>query len=326
MRRNYGSVGVARSPVATAGCFLFVAALVALFIPGLQAQTKSDAPHWSPAQAAIAKNIAGLRSLADDVRPRATQLLATQIRALPASANKVALAYQLANLSTEGDQGQDTVQAVATTLQDALRELPVTGASGKPADEYVELASLATYEHAKVSLPNTQYREALAQLRLDDTRREHINFTLSGLDGQKWTLRDLSGKVVLVNFWATWCPPCRKEMPDLDALYKKYKDQGFVVLAISDEQPAAVQAFLEKHKVSYPILLDPGDVVHKRFDVMGIPKSYLYDRDGKLVAQAMDMRTKTQFQSMLAQAGLEPSHKLSKESLLKLPARAKHSL
>jgi thiol-disulfide isomerase/thioredoxin len=326
MSRDCGKVRIARRAAVTTTSLLFIIALLTLGIPGLQAQTKSEEPHWNAAQAPIAKNIANLRSLADDVRPRATQLLATQIRALPPSANKVALAYELANLSTEGDQGQETLQAVATTLEEALRQHPVADASGAPANEYVELASLATYEHVRVSVANAQYREAVAKLRLDNARRERINFVLTGLDGQKWTLRDLRGKVVLVNFWATWCPPCRKEMPDLDALYKKYKSQGFVVLAISDEQAATVKAFLVKHKVSYPILLDPGDVVHKRFDVIGIPKSYLYDRDGKLVAQAMDMRTKNQFQGMLAQAGLDSTHKLSKESLLKLPARAKRSL
>lgn len=326
MSRDCGKVRVARRARVTTISFLFVVALLACSLSRLRAQTKTEEPHWSAAQATIAKNIAGLRSLADDVRPRATQLLATQIRALPPSANKVALAYQLANLSTEGDQGKETLQAVTSTLEDALRQHPVADASGSPSDEYVELASLATYEHVNVSMANAQYREALAKLRLDTARRDRINFVLTGLDGQKWALRDLRGKVVLVNFWATWCPPCRKEMPDLDALYKKYKSQGFVVLAISDEQAPAIKAFLEKHKVSYPILLDPGDVVHKRFDVMGIPKSYLYDRDGKLVAQAMDMRTKNQFQVMLAQAGLDANHKLSKESLLKIPERAKHSM
>lgn len=305
MTRHSGKVGIARRARFTTGTFVFIIAFLGFSITGIRAQTKTEEPHWNAAQATIAKNIAGLRSFADDVRPRATQMLATQIRALPPSANKVALAYQLANLSTEGDQGQETLQAVATALQEALRQHPVADASGSPSDEYVELASLATYEHVNVSMANAQYRAALAKLRLDTARRDRINFVLTGLDGQKWTLRDLRGKVVLVNFWATWCPPCRKEMPDLDALYKKYKSQGFVVLAISDEQAPAIKAFLQKHKVSYPILLDPGDVVHKRFDVMGIPKSYLYDRDGKLVAQAMDMRTKDQFLAMLAKASLE---------------------
>jgi peroxiredoxin len=108
-----------------------------------------------------------------------------------------------------------------------------------------------------------------------------------------------------VNFWATWCPPCRKEMPDLDALYKRFKGQGFVVLAISDEKAGTVRSFLADHKVTYPVLLDPGDKVHKLFDVDGIPKSYVYNRNGKLVTESMDMRTRAQFLGMLAKAGLD---------------------
>jgi peroxiredoxin len=285
--------------------FLSMAALLATRASCVQAQSKE--PQWTAEQAPIAKSIAGLRSLADDVRPAATQLLAMQIRALPPSSNKLELAYELANLCTEGDQGQDTVQEVAATLAEALRQNPVPGTNGQPAEPYVELAMLATYEQAHVSLDNAQFRQAMTKLQEDDLRREHADFTLTGLDGKMWTLRGMRGKVVLVNFWATWCPPCGKEMPDLDALYKRFKGQGFVVLAISDEQAGTVRSFIEKHKVQYPILLDPGDRVHKLFAVDGIPKSYLYDRDGKLVAEAMDMRTRRQFSAMLAKAGLHAS-------------------
>ena len=310
-----------RGGAAVRAMIALVGGLVLLCPNIVQAQSKE--PNWTPVQAPIAQNVAGLRAVADDVRPRATQLLALQIRALPPSGNKLVLAYSLANLCTEGDQGHDTIQAVATTLEDALQQHPVPEADGQPAPQYVELAMLATYEHVHVTLNNSQYAQAMKELRLDERRREHANFTLTSLDGQRWTLRSLRGKVVLVNFWATWCPPCRKEMPDLDALYKKYKNQGFVVLAISDEQPGTVRSFLAKHKVAYPVLLDPGDLIHKRFGVDGIPKSYLYDRDGRLVAQAMDMRTRDQFQAMLDKVDLESPRKLAKKkSHLDLTAQA----
>lgn len=310
MPTTSGGMLRARSAAAVQRIVLVLGAIAVLFPNILHAQSRE--PDWTPQQAVIAQNIAGLRSLADDVRPRATQMLALQIRALPASANKLALAYSLANLCTEGDQGQDTIQAVATSLERALRQHPVPDAAGQPAQQYVELAMLVAYEHVHVDFHSAHFQQALQKLHSDDLRREEANFTLTSLNGDKWTLRDLRGKVVLINFWATWCPPCRKEMPDLDALYKKFRDQGFVVLAISDEQPDIVRSFLSKHKVAYPVLLDPGDLVHKRFDVDGIPKSYLYGRDGRLVAEAMDMRTKDQFSAMLAKADLESSRKVAK--------------
>ena len=75
----------------------------------------------------------------------------------------------------------------------------------------------------------------------DDELRQHADFTLTDLQGNSWTLQGLRGKVVLVNFWATWCPPCRKEMPDLEALYQRFKNQGFVILGISDEEAGKVK-------------------------------------------------------------------------------------
>jgi peroxiredoxin len=111
--------------------------------------------------------------------------------------------------------------------------------------------------------------------------------------------------VVLVNFWATWCPPCRKEMPDLETLYKQFKDQSLVILAISDEEESKVKPFIAEQKVTYPILLDPGRKVNELFEIEGIPKTFVYDRSGKMVAQSIDMRTRKQFLEMLAQAGLQ---------------------
>jgi thiol-disulfide isomerase/thioredoxin len=110
---------------------------------------------------------------------------------------------------------------------------------------------------------------------------------------------------VLVNFWATWCAPCRKEMPDLQSLYKKYKDKGFVVLAISNEDESKVKPFVGEQGVKYPVLLDTSKKVGEQFQIQGIPRSFLYNREGKLVAQSIDMRTKRQFQQMLALAGLQ---------------------
>ncbi len=261
-------------------------------------------PNWNDKEKAIAAELRGLRKLDDETRARTTKSLALSIRRLPASPNKLLLAGGLAGLSTEGDFGRDTLQEVTTTLESALREQPPAAESGAPNRLYVELASLVRYEHMKAASSDPQFAQAMAKLEGDDAKRQEADFTLSDLQGKTWHLRDLHGKVVLVNFWATWCPPCRKEMPDLDALYKKFKDQGFVILAISDEDAAKVAPFIAEKKIGYPVLLDPGRKVHEQFIVEGIPKSFVYDREGKMVSQSIDMRTRRQFEEMLAQAGL----------------------
>jgi peroxiredoxin len=267
----------------------------------------------------IADQIHGLRGLPDDVRARTTEDLALQIRKLPATENKLHLAVNLAGLSTEGDFGHDTLQEVTTTLAETLRQHPVpwakpddSSAGGNPtartpAYPYVELATLVRYEHLDASADHDdgQFRAAMAQLEADDRKREHPEFMLKDLSRKTWTLSELRGKVVLVNFWATWCPPCRKEMPDLETLYQRFGPKGLVVLGISDEEAANVEPFIRERKISFPVLLDPGRKVNDIFAVEGIPKSFVYDREGKLVSQSIDMRTQKQFLEMLGKAGLD---------------------
>ncbi|HTF42749.1 MAG TPA: TlpA disulfide reductase family protein [Terriglobales bacterium] len=270
---------------------------------------QEQAVEWSDQEKPIAVGLHGLRGLPDHVRAATTKDLALRIRKLPAVPNKLRLANALANLSTEGDFGRDTLQQVTTTLAKAMQEQPVPPAkNGDPAEPYVELADLARYEHmetAPLSASNApQLAVALAKLEALDQQRQQADFTLTDLQGKSWGFKDLRGKVVLVNFWATRCPPSRKEMPDLDSLYLKFKDQGLVILAISDEDVGKVTPFIAEGKISYPILLDPGRVVNGLFAVQRIPKSFVYNRDGKLVAQSIDMRTQKQFLEMLGKAGL----------------------
>jgi len=277
---------------------------IALLFAALASPLLAQRPQivWSDRENPIREQINNLRSLPDGERPIVTKRLAVQIRQLPASPNRIMLAQSLANLVTEGDPGPEALQEVAATLSQALSQ-----AEHPPEEAFVILAQFVRYEHVPVTccrLDDPRFAAAMASLEDDDRHRQSVDFTLTDLTGKRWTQRELRGSVVLFNFWATWCPPCRKEMPDLDTLYRQFGEKGLVILAISDEEAGKVKQFLAEHPVTYPILLDPGREVNDLFRVHGIPKSFVYDREGKLVAQAMDMRTMRQFLEMLAQAGL----------------------
>jgi peroxiredoxin len=282
--------------------YLVFFAAVSLTALSLLAQAPKQSPRPGEAERAIVEQIRTLRSVPDGERGTVTKRLAMEIRNLPkASANRLSLANSLANLSTEGDFGHDTLQAVATTLAVAIHE---NSGRAAPAGAFEELASLVRYEHVDASLDLPEFKAAISKLEADDRARQDANFTLGDLQGNSWTLKDLRGKVVLVNFWATWCPPCRKEMPDLEALGKRFKDQGLAILAISDEDAAKVKPFIVERQFTFPILLDPGRKANKLFAVEGIPKTFIYDRDGRMVAQSIDMRTEHQFLEMLDCAGI----------------------
>lgn len=296
----------------------FAAVLIAcLAIAARGPARAADEIAWSAEQRPIADDIDRLRGVSDEARGAATRELSSRIRALPASANKLRLALELASLSTEGDFGQDTLELVALTLAAAVREHPLpwteppeSGTIGftpdlMPAYAYRSLAQLERYEGVHVPLENDAHlRAARSALIAADQKRDHPDFTLHDLSGKPWRMADLRGKVVLLNFWATWCPPCRKELPSLKMLSSRFADQGLVVLGISDEGAAKVEPFVRRESIGYPVLLDPGRTIHQAFMVQGIPKSFVYDRTGHLVAEAIDMRTQQQFLSMLAKAGI----------------------
>jgi peroxiredoxin len=274
--------------VATTSALLTGAAL-------LFAQTR---PTLSDDEKTISAQIGKLRSLPDAEWTKVVGQLARHIHELPPSSAKIDLISRLGNLVTEGDPGQETLQIVGSTMADVLRDSP----NGQLEDT---LAQLVRYEHVETSLDTPAYRNALAKLESADKQRENVDFTLTDLHGQSWSLKGLRGKVVLVNFWATWCPPCRKEMPDMESIYQRFKGQGLVILAISDEDASKVKPYIAERNYTYPIVLDPGDTVNKLFVVEGIPKSFLYNRDGKLAAEAIDRRTEAQFLVMLKEAGIE---------------------
>lgn len=107
------------------------------------------------------------------------------------------------------------------------------------------------------------------------------DFTLETVDGDSVTLSDLRGQVVVLNFWATWCPPCRAEMPALEEVYTARRDDGLVVLAVDQAEPAdLVTDFRDELNLSFPLLLDPGYVVSDEYRINLLPSTFFIDRNG----------------------------------------------
>ncbi|WP_309043217.1 TlpA disulfide reductase family protein [Marinobacter sediminicola] len=107
------------------------------------------------------------------------------------------------------------------------------------------------------------------------------DFTLESRTGDNIRLEDHRGEVVMLNFWASWCGPCRQEMPLMDDIYSRYQDLGFTILAVNvDENRDEALRFLEKVPVDYPILYDPESSVSKLYEVPAMPTTVMIDRDG----------------------------------------------
>jgi thiol-disulfide isomerase/thioredoxin len=126
-----------------------------------------------------------------------------------------------------------------------------------------------------------------------DPPRSVPDFSLPDMDGELHSLQDYRGKVVLINFWATWCPPCRREMPALERLYNKLGDQAFAVLAVNQWEDAdLVFAYMGDLNVfpTFPILFDPESKVSADFGVKGLPTSFLLDKQGRVVFRAVGGR------------------------------------
>ncbi len=107
------------------------------------------------------------------------------------------------------------------------------------------------------------------------------DFTLKSLEGSNLRLEEYRGQVVLLNFWASWCGPCRQEMPLLDRLHHRYEDTGFAVLGVNVEgETAPAQEIVEKTNVTFPILIDDGQKVSEMYNLQAMPSTVVIDRDG----------------------------------------------
>jgi len=127
------------------------------------------------------------------------------------------------------------------------------------------------------------------------------DFRLESLDGEQMSLRDHRGQVVLVNFWATWCDPCRAEFPDIQAVYEARQGEGFTVLGVnSHETRGAIAPFVKAMGATYPILLDENGRVAKTYRPVGLPMSVLVDQEGIIQVRHVGLLTRDQLEDYLA--------------------------
>jgi len=123
-----------------------------------------------------------------------------------------------------------------------------------------------------------------AGLRLLSSKVLPRDFSLSVLEGETRSLGSYKGKVVFLNFWATWCGPCRSEMPSMESVYKKFRDKGLEILAVNcAEDKATVSSFMKSEGFTFPALLDLDGRVSLNYGVQSIPTTFLIDRDGMIV-------------------------------------------
>jgi peroxiredoxin len=133
-----------------------------------------------------------------------------------------------------------------------------------------------------------------------DAPKANLDFTLKDMDGKDVTLSDLKGKVVLLNFWATWCPPCRLEIPWFVEFQEKYRKQGLRVVGISvDDPPEALAPFARQFKINYPLVvgLEREDVQQAYGGIFGVPMTFIIGRDGRICVKHVGVLAKEQFES-----------------------------
>jgi cytochrome c biogenesis protein CcmG/thiol:disulfide interchange protein DsbE len=135
--------------------------------------------------------------------------------------------------------------------------------------------SLVAEEGLKGKTPGEENKKLL-----EEATKKLSELNLLTIDGKEVKLSDYKGKVVLVNFWASWCPPCKEEMPIFEKVYQKYNDKNFVILAVNmDTSEGAMKEFLEKNRYSFPIVRIKGEA---GLNIPGLPTSYLVDKDGSV--------------------------------------------
>ena len=188
----------------------------------------------------------------------------------------------------QGGARTTTRWVIAAVAALALGVLTVGGLFGPAKPVVVETPPV---DVARGDSPRTTVCKAESQANL--------NFTVKDMNGASVKLADYKGKVLLVNFWATWCPPCKAELPGLIELYDQYKDKGLVVLGISgDDDPETLRAFATEWKIKYPMIVgrDESELLDAYGPIFGYPISVIVGRDGAVCGKHVGPATKEEFE------------------------------
>ena len=201
---------------------------------------------------------------------------------------------QLASLDFDRDRSEKAAQSLAAAIQKFIDTHPDDARI--PVLRMTEAQAMENYDPERSRKLYTELSgnddpdlagAAKSALELMDMRTKPLDLKFTAVDGSEVDLATLRGKVVLVDFWATWCPPCVEEVPELVATYEKFKDQGFAIVGISlDEDKAALEKFTTENKMTWPQFFDGKgweNELAKRFKIQSVPTMWLLDREGKLI-------------------------------------------
>ncbi len=189
--------------------------------------------------------------------------------------------------TAQGSAGSATRWVIAAVAALALGLLTMSGMFGPS-------------KRVEVETPPIEFaRDAARSPVCKADGHANLNFTVKDMNGASVKLADYKGKVILVNFWATWCPPCKAELPGLIELYDQYKDQGLVVLGISgDDDAETLRAFATEWKIKYPMIVgrDENELLDAYGPIFGYPISVIVGRDGAVCGKHVGPATKEQFE------------------------------